>query len=128
MPETAAELRAAARTERPRILVFANDRLPPRLIDDILYGIEEEGIPYAVRTCAELNPLVLAHAASVESRLGVGVGISLDYVVITTEKLPEQRPYIAQTLNYNRDQDRALGSNAARIVKRMPLTAVTTSG
>lgn len=127
MAETTADPRAAMRAELPRILVFANDRLRSGQIDDILYGIEEEGIPYGVRTCAELNPLVLAHAASVASRLGVGIGISLDYVVITTEKLPERRPYIVQVLNFNRAQDRALGSNAARIVKRMPLTAVAAS-
>ncbi len=128
MAETAAELRAAIRTERPQILVFVNERLRRGQIDDILYGIEEEGIPYAVRTSTELNPLVLAHLASLESRLGVGIGISLDYVVITTEKLPERRPYLAQVLNYNRDQDRVLGSNAARIVKRTPLTGVAASG
>jgi hypothetical protein len=44
--------------------------------------------------------------------------VALEYAVVTTEKLPEGRPYIAAVLG---EADRIVGSNAARIVKRIPL-------
>ena len=46
---------------------------------------------------------------------------ALDYVVITTEKLPVDRPYLVVILNRSAASDRAAGTNAARLVKRMPL-------
>ena len=64
----------------------------------LLLGIEEEGVPVEVTRHEQLNPLTLAHEAAIESALGIGVGVALDYVVITTEKLPEDRPYIARFL------------------------------
>ncbi|HET7723427.1 MAG TPA: glycerol dehydratase reactivase beta/small subunit family protein, partial [Propionibacteriaceae bacterium] len=60
--------------------------------------------------------------ASHESRLGIGIGIGLDFVVLTTEKLPTDRPYLADVLNRSDSSDRRAGSNAARLVKRMPLS------
>ena len=108
--------------ERPSIVIGAHRAITDRQLREILLGMEEEGVPYLVDRSAELNPLVLAHEASLRSRLGVGMGVSLDYVVITTEKLPPERPYIADELNHNAASDRALGANAARIVKRLPLT------
>jgi len=42
-------------------------------------------------------------------------------VVITTEKLPVDRPYLVVILNRSAASDRAAGTNAARLVKRMPL-------
>ncbi len=106
---------------RPSVKVHVNARITDEQIRDILLGAEEEGVPVEVTRSGELNPLVLAHEASEASVLGVGVGVSLDFVVITTEKLPESRPYIARFLNAGEASDRALGANAARIVKRLPL-------
>lgn len=108
--------------ERPSIVVGTHRAITDRQLREILLGMEEEGVPYLVQPSDELNPLVLAHEASLCSRLGVGMGVSLDYVVITTEKLPPDRPYIADELNHNAATDRSLGANAARMVKRLPLT------
>jgi hypothetical protein len=108
--------------ERPTISLRLNERIPGDRIAEVLHGIEEEGVPVEVTTCPEQNPLVLAHDASLESRLGIGIGVSLDFVVITTEKLPPGRPYLVENLNRAEASDRAAGANAARLVKRMPLT------
>lgn len=108
--------------ERPTIRLRLNDRVDPSRIAEVLHGVEEEGVPVQVTTHAELNPLLLAHEASLESRLGLGIGISLDHVVITTEKLPADRPYLAAVLNRSATSDRRAGANAARLVKRMPLS------
>lgn len=106
---------------RPTIRVRVNAGVTEARVAEVLHGMEEEGVPSEVSRHDELNPLVLAHEASLESRLGIGLGISLDYVVVTTEKLPAGRPYIAVTLNRDAGTDRAVGANAARIAKRMPL-------
>jgi hypothetical protein len=108
--------------DRPTIRLRLNDDIPDVRIAEVLHGVEEEGVPVEVTRHAERNPLVLAHDASLESRLGIGIGISLDFVVITTEKLPAGRPYLVENLNRAEASDRAAGANAARLVKRMPLT------
>ncbi len=112
------------RSERPTIRVHCHDRVSEEQLAELLLGIEEEGVPYQVSSHAELNPLDLAHQAALDSRLGVGIGISLNYAVVTLEKLPKERPYIASFWNENAEADRLFGSNAARIVKRTPLRQI----
>ncbi|NHB84674.1 glycerol dehydratase reactivation factor [Tessaracoccus sp. HDW20] len=108
----------------PSILIHVHDQVPGDDLVTLLLGIEEEGVPVELTRHAELNPLKLAHAAAVASKLGIGIGVSLDYVVITTEKLPEDRPYIARFLA---DVDgRLIGGDAARVVKRLPLRGFAT--
>jgi hypothetical protein len=111
--------------ERPTIRLRLNDRLPEAAITEVLLGIEEEGVPVEVSRHADADPLRLAHEASLESRLGIGIGISLDYIVITTEKLPAGKPYLVEVLNRSDATDRAAGGNASRLVKRMPLIVPT---
>jgi hypothetical protein len=108
-------------TERPAVLIYVHEAVEPDRIREMLLGIEEEGVPAQVSASSELNPLELASSASIASRLGVGVGVSLGYVVVTTEKLPARRPYLAGRVDAGPDHARAMGANAARIVKRMPL-------
>ncbi|GAA2182777.1 propanediol dehydratase reactivase beta subunit PduH [Brooklawnia cerclae] len=107
--------------QRPTVCVRVHDAVSDAQIAEVLHGLEEEGVPAEVSRHTELSPLTLAHDASRQSRLGVGIGASLDYLVITTEKLPVEQPYLALTLNRSADSDRAAGANAARLVKRMPL-------
>lgn len=106
---------------RPAVLVAVNDAVPDEQLLEILLGLEEEGIPSDVVRHQAKDPLVLAHTASLQSILGVGVGVSLGYIVVTTEKLPEARPYLARCLGQSAATDRAIGTNAARLVKRVPL-------
>lgn len=108
-------------TEIPAIEVGVHEAVREEQLAEILLGMEEEGVPAHVWRDAELNPLNLAARAATASRLGVGVGIALDYAVITTDKLPQERPYIATHVFHDRSRDRIVGSNAARLVKRIPL-------
>lgn len=111
----------ALHDDRPTIIVNRHDSVPEGNIAEILLGIEEESIPYTVHASTQADAFQLAHLAAIESRLGVGVGAVGQTVIVTTEKLPATSPYIVEVLNERRDQDRALGLNAARLVKRMPL-------
>ena len=63
------------------------------ILSGVLLGIEEEGIPYDVQAehCS-VPYLELARNASLDSRLGVGVGISKEGVVLQHEKLDKAAP------------------------------------
>ncbi|MDA8439436.1 MAG: glycerol dehydratase reactivase beta/small subunit family protein [Propionibacterium sp.] len=111
-------------SERPAIILLAHRTIEPARLRELLLGIEEQGVPVRLATSDNLNPLELAASAGMTSRVGVGVGVSLDYVVITTDKLPESRPYIVGLLNESAERDRILGANAARLVKRIPLVPI----
>jgi len=106
---------------RATVLVAVNEAVPENHLLELLLGLEEEGIPSTVVRQQAIDPLLLAHTASLQSILGVGVGVSLGYIVVTTEKLPERRPYIARHLGESAAADRVIGMNAARLVKRVPL-------
>lgn len=109
---------------RPTLVVNIHDDITSTQLRELLLGIEEEGVPVTINRLAEVNPLTLAHQASIESVLDVGIGVSSGYVVVTTEKLPEQQPYMSHYLNQDKETDRLIGGNAARLVKRMPLKTI----
>lgn len=106
----------------PSIVLHVHSAVRDDALTDMLLGVEEEGVPVEIHRRDQLNPLTLAHEAAVSSRLGIGIGVALDYIVITTDKLPEARPYMAEFLGRS---DRIVGSNAARIVKRIPLRSTS---
>ena len=107
--------------DRPAIVVQIGGGLSEVHLAEVLYGIEEEGIPYRTVTGSSLDAAAGAHAAALASQLGVGIGANGDQIVVTTEKLDPNQPYIKQRLNARRELDRNIGSNAARLVKRSPL-------
>ena len=106
---------------RPTIIVNLGEGLSQAQMSEVLWGIEEEGIPYSVRTFPSADAAVLAHDGAIESRLGIGVGAAGSTIVVTTEKLAPDQPYITRQLNARRELDRSVGANAARLVKRIPL-------
>ena len=111
---------------RPTIMLATHDRVSERALVPLLLGLEEQGVPVERFTLDELNPLTLAHEASLRSVLGIGIGVSLEFVVVTTDKLPRERPYLAHYFNRSADDDRVIGGNAARLVKRLPLAPIPT--
>lgn len=105
---------------RPSVKVFYDcDHLSEADFVGVLLGIEEEGIPYDIQAEHYADVLELAHNASLDSRLGVGVGISKEGVVLQYEKLDKAAP-LFKIKFYQHDQFRNLGSNATRLVKKMP--------
>ena len=105
---------------RPSVKVFYDcDHLSEADFVGVLLGIEEEGIPYDIQAEHYADVLELAHNSSLDSRLGVGVGISKEGVVLQYEKLDKAAP-LFKIKFYQHDQFRNLGSNAARLVKKMP--------
>ena len=111
-------------SNKPSIIVYYDcDNLSESKFVNVLLGIEEEGIPYILEAVHNSNVLELAHEASVNSRLGVGIGISKEGIVLQYEKLDKAAPLFRIKL-YQLELHRKIGSNAARLVKKMPFKSL----
>ena len=91
-----------------------------KVVDEVLHGIEEEGIPFSVEEMEEADPVELAFRGAELSHLGVGIGITEKEVVLHYIKLKEDQPIFRIPSYSDETTLRAIGSNAARLVKRMP--------
>ncbi|KRM97671.1 glycerol dehydratase reactivase beta/small subunit family protein [Loigolactobacillus rennini] len=109
-------------TVKPVILIasgFSDQRLQP-----LLYGIEEEQIPYAVRTIDRTGTLAhIAHEAAIASPLSVGIAYDQQHIDVHYKNLPEDQPLFSETWGDVRKL-RALGANAARLVKGVPFKVI----
>lgn len=105
---------------KPTVHVLYRPDVPENSIQQLLYGLEEEGIPWEARTETEGDALGLAWKGAQASRLEVGVGMDGKAAVLHISKLDYDRP-LFQIPVRSLGQVRILGSNAARLVKKLPL-------
>ena len=111
--------------ERPTIKVFIkSDYGRPETLRQLMYGIEEEGIPYEVTEEKFHDAVSLAWEASQQSRLSVGLGLDRDTLVLHFSKLKESEPLFQISARSPEWDIRAMGSNAARLVKKLPFKQV----
>ncbi len=105
---------------KPTIMLYMNRTVTQDVLQPLLYGIEEEGLPveYELRDGAYLQ---LADAASRTSALAVGIGIDDEAIAITYKNIPSHQ-FIYRLRNYGQYPYslRILGVNAARLVKGNP--------
>ncbi len=107
---------------KPTIMVYVSESLKDHTaLDMILYGAEEEGIPYEVETKPSNDAFQLAYDASRASVLTIGIGVSADTGVVQNSKLVKEKPVDSAKLNEGENSLRRLGCNAARMAKRVPL-------
>ena len=105
---------------KPEIKVFYNkNSVNKSVIQQVLLGIEEEGLPYSLAEKDSNDGLNLAYKAAEASHLGVGIGLG-DKIVLHYIKLKEDEPLFIAPVRDDEEMLRAIGSNAARLVKRMP--------
>ena len=111
--------------KRPAIYVRAREAETP-IFKQILYGMEEEGIPFELQDIQSSNVIYESHQAAMESSLLVGVAFLNDQVVIHYRNLPQEYPIFNETRLASKDKQflRALGANAARLVKGIPFKLV----
>ncbi|WP_238532907.1 glycerol dehydratase reactivase beta/small subunit family protein [Halalkalicoccus jeotgali] len=101
----------------------------PTTVECIEYGIEEEGVPWRTRSVAEEPPsertsTEIAYRAASDSGLKIGIGITPDGThVIHHARLPPEEPIVRHYPATN-SQARTIGTNAARLAKRMPLKPI----
>ncbi|MFZ5975525.1 MAG: glycerol dehydratase reactivase beta/small subunit family protein [Bacillota bacterium] len=91
---------------------------------DMLYGIEEEGIPFEIVPSSLTDIRELAYEAALSSSLSVGLGINADEVALHFDKLPRSAPLYIINREVGRRHMRSMGINAARLVKRMPFNDI----
>ena len=106
---------------KPAIKLLYSTKTDLSLVNLVLYGAEEEGIPVEAHSVAVDNALALGIVASKISTLGTGIGLSSTEAVVHYEKLPPRKPVYATTVSAGAEALRRAGINGARLVKRMPL-------
>jgi len=111
--------------KKPAILVKALHFEEP-ILTQILYGMEEEGIPFELKEMQSSDVIHESHQAAMASTLLVGVAYLNDQVVIHYRNLPPDHPIFNETRLASKDEEflRSLGANAARLVKGIPFKLV----
>ncbi len=109
---------------KPAILILKTRSTPADSIDPVLWGIEEEGVPYEVRTVVHPESgTEMAKKAAQSSALNVGIAISeTGQTVLHHRDLPAGMPLFALPAGrLEKHQLRRLGTNAGRLAKGHPL-------
>lgn len=107
---------------KPAIKIYTNKQ-DQKLLQEICAGMEEEGVPFELEVKENLEFDTLCHNASMDSVLGVGIGIQDTLAGIQMTPMPKGS-ILFQIENPTRNQARILGMNAARAVKKMPFKAL----
>ncbi|MPQ43351.1 glycerol dehydratase reactivase beta/small subunit family protein [Clostridium tarantellae] len=109
--------------DKPSIYIYCTSKVEKfEYFNDILWGIEEEELPFFVKYIENLNSQELSHRASKESRLGIGIGVDKEGIIcLTTNKLLKDEPLYILNISKNKENVRAIGTNSARLVKGLPL-------
>lgn len=84
------------------------------------HGIEEEAVPYELILSDEPDAKGLAWQACNASHLEVGLGIDGQTIAMHYAKLDSESPLFVLSARAPYDQIRAIGANAARLVKKLP--------
>lgn len=108
----------------PSIFIYCSLGINEMDIDEILWGVEEEGIPFIIKRKELDNSKKLSHLAAIDSKLSVGIGIdNKGNISLTMDKLEEENPLFHISLKEGFNL-RNLGANGARLVKGMPLKSI----
>lgn len=108
--------------ESPSIYVIIKNPVEP-LLREVLAGIEEEGIPYKIDKSSYegVSEEDDVYNSSVKSRLGIGIGLFKNRIILHYDKLRVNEPIFDINLKSNdKNKARAIGCNAARLYKQVP--------
>ncbi|WP_314138180.1 glycerol dehydratase reactivase beta/small subunit family protein [Buttiauxella noackiae] len=108
-----------SRQEVPAIVITAIGECQA-LWQEVLWGIEEEGIPWRWQLLANGELNTCAWQAASRSPLLVGIACNVKQLVIHYRNLPASAPLFTLTLSENNLARRNAGNNAARLVKGIP--------
>jgi hypothetical protein len=115
----------SSQTDRPvAVLIVGRQPLPDDLLQPILWGLEEEGIPAETQPSAAGTVAEMAKLAADESPLDVGIAVSdTDRAVALHHRdLAASQPlFVLRAAELEPALLRRLGANAARLVKGNPL-------
>lgn len=107
---------------KPSIVIAMSPSMNQSLIQEVLFGIEEEGIPFTIEFHSKGEVRELAFQAARQSKLNVGIGFFEDCIVLHQRNMPENL-FIYRIQNVKqvtREALRTFGINSARVVKSIP--------
>jgi len=108
---------------KPQIEVYwSGSLITPDLLQYLLQGIEEEGVPYHVlEQNSTHNAIQLSAKAAIDSTLEVGIGWDdKGYLALHHRRLPENEALFQAPWPHTPASLRVFGSHAARLVKGLP--------
>lgn len=113
---------AASAQDRPCIHVCFVEGADESLYRWVEIGAEEEGVPTRKLAAEAVEPVSAAYEAAQSSRFEIGVSVAPGKVVLHERHMPAAQP----VLSFDTGTDpqllcRLMGSNAARMVVRLPL-------
>ena len=88
--------------------------------NEVLLGIEEEGIPFVIQHQAAGEVVQSAWQAARMSPLLVGIACNEETLVVHYKNLPASTPLFSLRYHQDRLARRNTGNNAARLVKGIP--------
>ena len=109
---------------KPTVLILKAQSVQANRIEPVLWGIEEEGVPYETRGVVSAEPTTeLAKKAAQNSALNVGIAMNeVGEIVLHHRDLPVGMPLFAFSAGILQPQQlRRLGTNAGRLAKGQPL-------
>lgn len=92
---------------------------------EVLLGIEEEGIPFVIQQQSAGEVVECAWQAARQSPLLVGIACDAEKLVVHYKNLPTSAPLFTLTYRQNSLDRRSTGNNAARLVKGIPFRDLT---
>ncbi|WP_354690346.1 glycerol dehydratase reactivase beta/small subunit family protein [Phytobacter sp. RSE-02] len=105
--------------DSPVIVITALTECQPQW-QEVLWGIEEEGIPWRWQQASGLDVVAHAWQAANQSALLVGIACDNQQLVIHYRNLPASAPLFTLMLHEDLQSRRKAGNNAARLVKGIP--------
>ena len=87
-------------------------------IQELIYGIEEEGILYQI-TVSEFEKIEKEKYTNGKSE--IGIAINLNGEIILNQKKYTKKFILKENINSSKENLRTFGQNSARILKGLPL-------
>lgn len=111
---------------RPVVLIYLDNRSSTEDIQFVLYGMEEEKIPYSLEQKNFSTATEAAYVAANTSSLNVGIGYVNNEVVLHYKNLAPETPYqsIQRVVTCPPLILKRFGGNAARLVKGVPFKSI----
>ena len=111
---------------RPVVLIYLDNRSSTEDIQFVLYGMEEEKIPYSFEQKNFSTATEAAYVAANTSSLNVGIGYVNNEVVLHYKNLAPETPYqsIQRVVTCPPLILKNFGGNAARLVKGVPFKSI----
>ena len=111
---------------RPVVLIYLDNRSSTEDIQFVLYGMEEEKIPYSLEQKNFSTATEAAYVAANTSSLNVGIDYVNNEVVLHYKNLAPEAPYqsIQRVVTCPPLILKNFGGNAARLVKGVPFKSI----